>query len=207
MLNKISLFLSMMLITTFSHSEPRMINVNYGLLNYTYKTTSYTASFIQWNDEYAVTAKHVKNLPNSVYICGVGCDLQFFKHKASLPIIQWRDGIKGENVHLVGQNASRQETIITGFNTDRNVFDTDTKKYIGKLALATSVPGMSGGPIYGDDAKVIGMTIATVEKQLDNLGPNAYSVYIPYQTVIEQWNNFCHDNIMKNASIAQCQSK
>lgn len=81
MLNKISLFLSMMLITTFSHSEPRMINVNYGLLNYTYKTTSYTASFIQWNDEYAVTAKHVKNLPNSVYICGVGCDLQFLSIK------------------------------------------------------------------------------------------------------------------------------
>ena len=37
----------------------------------------YTASAVQWNDDYAVTTRHTPFLPDIAYSCSTGCDLAF----------------------------------------------------------------------------------------------------------------------------------
>jgi hypothetical protein len=164
------------------------LNINYGSLRYYYENIRYTASFTQWNEEYAVTAKHVEHLEGSVYICDYGCDLQFFKHKNTQQLPSWRNALANEKLIFVGQNGEQQKMVSVGINMDNSVKDTQTGIYMGKLARVTVIPGMSGGPVYGMDGRLVGMSFASVKKSLDNYGPNAYSLYIPYEVIQKQWN-------------------
>lgn len=54
----------------------------------------FVASSVQWNEDYAVSAKHTPFLRNIAYSCSTGCDLVFIKRKADNNIPEWRHSIK-----------------------------------------------------------------------------------------------------------------
>lgn len=164
--------------------------LTYGVLTSQYQKIIYNASYTQWNENYAITANHVKNVTNSVYSCSSGCDLQFFKKKNEKFKIAWRDAIKGEKLYFLGQDRYKQGRIKIGYNLDKNVLDSDTNRIIGKLAFVSVEEGMSGGPVYGEDGKIVGMSFAVVNKSLDRYGPYKYSVFIPYAMIKQQWNEY-----------------
>lgn len=188
--NILKLALSLSFIFNIAFASNQNIDINYGALRYYYENIQYTASFTQWNEDYAVTAKHVEHLAGSVYICNYGCDLQFFKHKNTQKNPLWRNALVNEKLIFVGQNAQQQRMVSLGVNIDTNVKDTETGIYMGKLARVTVIPGMSGGPVYGIDGKLVGMAFASVKKSLDEYGPNAYSLYIPYEIIEQQWKMY-----------------
>lgn len=166
----------------------------YGTLASQEKNIIYYASYTQWNEDYAVTANHVKNVKGRVFECSSGCDLQFFKKKASQFEPVWRDAVKGEQLFFVGQNKNREEKVKVGYNMGNTVLDENSKRIIGRLARVTVEEGMSGGPVYGSDGCLVGMTFAIVKKAIDENGPNYYSLYIPYAMIKQQWDEFLTQN-------------
>ncbi|MBD1588752.1 hypothetical protein HAQ06_19090 [Pseudomonas sp. C2L12B] len=60
-------------------------------------------SAVQWNQDYAVTVKHLPYLPGAAYQ-GSG-DVQFFKHNANGNLPVWRQYTHGETLTAVGFNS------------------------------------------------------------------------------------------------------
>lgn len=146
----------------------------------------YTASFVQWNDEYAVTAKHVVGVRDQAFVCEAGCDLQFFRHKAEAPFAQWRAAVPQEALKVVGFNIDRNIVISSGNDANESVTDSPTAAYayrIGKTAQKTA-GGMSGGPVYAADKKVVGMHIGAEQ------GAERSFIYVPYELVQAEWDKF-----------------
>lgn len=139
------------------------------------------ASYIQWNDEYAVTAHHVHNLEGVVHVCSTGCDLQFFRHKATSPVRSWRNRDNYEACTLMGISARGSVVVSTGQilnETDR--IDGQPDAYA--VTTAPAIPGMSGGPVYGSDGEVLGMTIGTF------MGPTGRkTLFLPYAIIDREW--------------------
>lgn len=173
------------------------------------KTTSFTengvrytkadiGSAVQWNEDYVVTAKHVDYVDGIEYKCGEGCDLQFVKKKAKGPIPQWRERVANENVTIVGTNMQKRVVVAKG--KDLDIYTTSNKNTNTDVYLSTAVTegGMSGGPVFGDDFKVVGiLTGATNGTDVEgNKVPelvgkgDAFSIYIPYSTIQAEWNKF-----------------
>lgn len=148
-----------------------------------------TASFVQWNDDYAVTASHVLYVDDVVHTCESGCDLKFFKHKADAPVAQWRDRVPNEPVVAVGLNINRENQRRTGNDMNVPVTDSADGSYTYYTTDARTVGGMSGGPVYGLDKKVIGMTLG--QTSWDDQGKIvAASTYLPYSLVQQEWNKY-----------------
>lgn len=190
---KINIFLILLLLCLNS-STLQARDLAYGVITSHFKNTIYNASYTQWNEEYAITANHVKNVSGSVYSCSSGCDLQFFKKKNENFDISWRDPVKGEKLYFLGQDKYKNDKIKLGVNVDKNVIDSDTNRIIGKLALVSVEEGMSGGPVYAEDGKLVGMSFAVVNKSLDKNGPYYYSVFIPYAMIKQQWEEYITKN-------------
>lgn len=148
-----------------------------------------TASFIQWNEDYAVTANHVLYVNDVVYTCSVGCDLKFFKHKADAPVAQWRDRVPNEKIVAVGLNINRESQFRTGKDINIPVSDSKDGSYTYYTTDARSVGGMSGGPVYGMDKKVIGMTLGSSAFEEKGKVLNV-STYLPYALVQQEWDKY-----------------
>lgn len=173
------------------------------------KTTSFTengvrytkadiGSAVQWNEDYVVTAKHVDYVDGIEYKCDEGCDLQFVKKKAKGPIPLWRERIANEEVTIVGTNMNKRVVVAKG--KDLDIYSTSSSNMNTNVYVSTAITegGMSGGPVFENDLKVVGiLTGATngidVEgnKLPELVGKgDVFSLYIPYSTIQAEWDKF-----------------
>lgn len=153
------------------------------------------ASAIQWNAEYAVTAKHTPFISGVVHE-GLG-DVVFFRHKAE-HAPQWRQFVPGEAVTAVGFNGLSMPvegrghalgSLIRLKGTGGGVF---YSVHDGPL-----VKGMSGGPLFADDGKVVGINVAYIAKdeidgarRPDLAGAERISVFMPYAEIDREWRRY-----------------
>ncbi len=153
------------------------------------------ASAIQWNEDYAVTAKHTPFLRNVVHE-GLG-DVVFFKHKAA-KVPQWRQFVPGESVTAVGFNSFMMPVQGKGRTLDSLVRLEGTP---GSVFYAVHdgpiTKGMSGGPVFADDGKVVGMNVAFIAKdgidarnRPDLADKARVSVFMSYSEIDKEWRRF-----------------
>lgn len=165
----------------------------------------FVASSVQWNEDYAVTAKHTPFLRNIAYTCSTGCDLVFIKRKADNNIPEWRHSVPNEKLTAYGITpiyipAKTQGTALaTKLQKDVEIND---KKSIElyKLNNMATIMGMSGGPIYGEDGKVVGITLGFVIKTLiskeklaalpELIKPSTISFMLQTEIIEREWKLF-----------------
>lgn len=150
---------------------------------------------VQWNEDYAVTVKHIPYIPGSVY--QGRSDVQFFRHKANgVPL--WRAYRPGEAVTAVGYNSLYMSVKGSGHALPAMV-RLDAKE--GNVMYGThdgpTAKGMSGGPVFTDDGKVVGITVAFLTrsdldaiKRPDLASQPRVSIFLPYAEISREWNRY-----------------
>jgi hypothetical protein len=152
-------------------------------------------SAVQWNEEYAVTVKHVPYLSGSVYQ-GRG-DMQFFKHPAS-SVPRWREFKAGEELTAVGFNPLYVPVKGSG-RASNSLVRLDAKD--GGVLYGThdgpTAKGMSGGPVFADDGDAVGINVAYLTggdlRDLDRpdmAGKPRLSIFMPYNEIKKEWRRF-----------------
>lgn len=157
-------------------------------------------SAIQWNKDYAVTAKHVSFAEGSVYTCSENCDIRFIKRKAESPLYRWRSPKPFEPIIFAGNSSGSKTHIsqgedlnialyMSGSKVENKPFTPDATNTVLYATNAKVVHGQSGGPVIGKDGEIIGMVIG--ETQVVQNGKEfIVSLYIPYNTIQKEWNKF-----------------
>ncbi len=149
-----------------------------------------TSTFVQWNDEYAVTVKHGKKIPHSVYI-SEEFDVQFIK-KASISKVKWNSPKDKEILSMEGFTKHRQKTPDVMVGPDAGITATYLSEKDGYRLVETTIQkGMSGGPVYNSNREVVGINIGFTAKQIKVVDKTAfYSVYLPYDIIKAEWEKF-----------------
>lgn len=145
-------------------------------------------AYIQMNDQYAMTAKHIETTPNVAYECSSGCDLVFFYNpdvNFKQPI--WRNPIIGEKVVQVGIDYQGKTVERTGRVLETYSKPSEQSKFYYMSTSSFTVKGMSGGPVYGQDNRMIGMTLGS-PKLKDEDGVN--SVFVSNEIIQYEWKKF-----------------
>jgi hypothetical protein len=130
----------------------------------------FAASSVQWNEDYAVSAGHTPFLSNVAYRCSTGCDLVFIKTKSTGNIPEWKHSITDEHITSYGNTStyltakSEGNVLKTRFIQESEGKNHKTRKEFYKINSSASVKGMSGGPVYSQDGKVVGITLGFVIK-------------------------------------------
>lgn len=165
----------------------------------------FVASSVQWNEDYAVTAKHTPFLRNIAYTCSTGCDLVFIKRKADNNIPEWRHSVPNEKLTAYGTSPLYipAKTVGTSMGTrlQKDVEMNDKKSIeLYKLNNMATIMGMSGGPIYGEDGKVVGITLGFVIKSLmsseklatvpELIKPSTISYMMQTEIIEREWKLF-----------------
>lgn len=161
-------------------------------------TQSRYGSGVQWNEDYVVTTKNVDFAHGSVQPCIKDCEIQFIKRKATAPVPDWRSHVANERITFVGIESEAR--FRAEFGMDLNV-KTYTETNTGTLLNVADnqiVNGMSGGPAYGLDGKVVGILTGSTEtanlRNSTNRNLNArgerLSVYLSYEDVQKEWVKF-----------------
>jgi len=153
------------------------------------------ASAIQWNEDYAVTAKHTPFLRNVAHE-GLG-DVVFFKHKAT-QVPHWRQYVPGESVTAVGFNSLMMPVQGKGRTLDSLVrLEGTPGSVFYSVHDGPMVKGMSGGPLFAEDGKVVGINVAFIPKdEIDNRNRPALadkarvSVFMSYSEIDKEWRRF-----------------
>lgn len=153
------------------------------------------ATAIQWNEEYAVTAKHTPFLRNVVHE-GLG-DVVFFKHKAN-KVPQWRQFVPGESVTAVGFNSFMMPVQGKGHTLASLVRLSGTPGSVFySVHDGPITKGMSGGPVFADDGNVVGMNVAYIAKDQidartrpDLADKQRISVFMSYSEIDKEWRRF-----------------
>jgi hypothetical protein len=150
---------------------------------------------VQWNDEYAVTVKHLPFVSGSVFQ-GRG-DVQFFRHKAaSAP--RWRQYQPGETVTAVGFNSlylpmqGEGKTLTAMVRLSANDGGVMYGTHTGSTAK-----GMSGGPVFAQDGSAVGISVAYLDqnrlqklKRADLSSQPQVSIFLPYAEINREWQRF-----------------
>ncbi|MDP9556547.1 UNVERIFIED_ORG: hypothetical protein J2W65_002183 [Pseudomonas parafulva] len=153
------------------------------------------ASAIQWNADYAVTAKHTPFLRNVVHE-GLG-DVVFFKHKAS-EIPHWRQYMPGETVTAVGYNSLMMPVQGKGHALSSLVrLDGTPGSVFYSVHDGPITKGMSGGPVFADDGSVVGINIAIIPtsgidaiRRPDLVGKDRVSVFMSFSEIDKEWRRY-----------------
>lgn len=159
----------------------------------------FQGSAIQWNDDYAVTAKHIPFLWNIAHK-GKG-DVVFFKHK-SKRVPEWRQYTAGEKLTAVGFSPFLVSMKGTGHAKASRVmllsFNDNISYGIGDMPI---VKGMSGGPVFGEDNRVVGINVAFLPESSylksnnpEITGSDRVSVFLPYDEILKEWNIFAMES-------------
>lgn len=152
-------------------------------------------SAVQWNEEYAVTVKHIPYLNGSVYQ-GRG-DIQFFKHSApSAPI--WREFRAGEQLTAVGFNPLYFPVKGTGTALPALVrLDAKDGGVLYGTHDGPTAKGMSGGPVFADDGDAVGINVAYLTQsdlrdldRADLVNLPRVSIFMPYNEINKEWRRF-----------------
>ncbi|MHC5352369.1 serine protease [Metapseudomonas furukawaii] len=155
----------------------------------------YVGSAVQWNQRYAVSAAHIPSLSNVVHRCSTGCDLVFIRRDAEGTPPTWRPAIAGEPLETVGQSPLLITVKGTGTSKTQRVRLNEKGDHTPyALSDAPVVEGMSGGPVYGADDAVVGMTVGIYLPRLP-LPPSlanseTLTVYVPYDIIQREWQLF-----------------
>lgn len=160
----------------------------------------FQASAIQWNDDYAVSAKHTPFLWNVAHT-GQG-DLVFFKHKSNT-VPQWRQHVGGETLTAAGLSTFLVPVKGTGRALGvRSRMEPLTDKTLYSFTEAPVVKGMSGGPVFGEDAKVVGITIGYLAERYYKKASNQeianskrLTVFLDYDEIRKEWNRFASESL------------
>lgn len=166
-------------------------NVEYGQIAVKEGISGVTNStFVQWNDEYAVTVKHGASVPRSVYISDE-FDVQFIK-KESIAKVKWNSPKDKEVLSMEGFTKYRQKTPDVMVGPDAGITATYFSEKDGYRLVETTIQkGMSGGPVYNSNREVVGINIGFTAKQIKVVDKTAfYSVYLPYDTIKAEWEKF-----------------
>lgn len=149
---------------------------------------------VQWNEEYAVTVKHIPFLSGSAYQ-GLG-DVQFIRHQAKgAPL--WREYTPGEMLTAVGFNSLYMPMKGRGEALPALVrLDASDNTFYGTHNGPTA-KGMSGGPVFAADGKAVGINVAFLTrgdlreiKRADLAGQRRVSIFMPYSAIALEWRRF-----------------
>lgn len=177
---KIYLFILCVLISGCSStSSPYLTIDNHGEI--------VNASFIQWNNDYAVTVKHIPQHPDYVYISGK-YDIQFFQHKG-IPV-KWANLKEKETIIFTGYSNSEYVSIQSK-DMGVSIKPKGNKIPVYRAGIATIMPGMSGGAVINSQDKVVGMNIGfTTEKVFFDNSYQKMSIFVPYHIIKSEWTNY-----------------
>lgn len=159
----------------------------------------FQGSAIQWNEDYAVTAKHIPFLWNVAHK-GRG-DLVFFKHK-SIKVPQWRPHIAGETLTAAGLSPFLipVKGIGKALAARAELADLNDKVHYA-FSDAPVVKGMSGGPVFGQDAKVVGITVGFIAERFykkaanqEIAGSKRFTIFMPYDEIQREWIKFTSES-------------
>ncbi|WP_300729096.1 serine protease [Pseudomonas sp.] len=155
----------------------------------------YSASAVQWNEDYAVSVRHTPHIANIAYSCSTDCDLVFIKHKAKDNYPLWRPPVLGESITAVGLSPFQMTT--TGKGKIYQTPFVNTAEHSGDLYGIHDAPlvrGMSGGPVIGSDGKALGINTGFYSVTLHDTivqshlrGAERVSVFIPYSIIAREW--------------------
>lgn len=153
-------------------------------------------SAVQWNEDYAVTVKHLPYVSGSEYQ-GRG-DVQFFRHKARAGAAQWRNFRPGEALTAVGYNGLYMRTEGHGQALPALVrLDAHDGGVMYGTHDGRTVKGMSGGPVLATDGTVVGINVANLDKgdlrsikRADLAGHEQVSIFLPYVQIQREWQRF-----------------
>lgn len=165
----------------------------------------YQGSAIQWNEDYAVTAKHIPFVFGLAHK-GKG-DIAFIRHRAT-SIPQWRQYTPGERLTAVGFSPFFLSMKSSGYAKISRVTLTDLNDNIPySVADMPLIKGMSGGPVFADDAKVVGISVAFIPKSMFEHSVNPeiaaserISVFISYEEIQKEWDAFARELQMQSSS-------
>jgi hypothetical protein len=152
-------------------------------------------SAVQWNEEYAVTVKHIPYLNGSVYQ-GRG-DIQFFRHPAPTAP-RWREFRAGEQLTAVGFNPLYVPVKGSGRALSALVrLDAKDGGVLYGTHDGPTAKGMSGGPVFADDGEAVGINVAYLTagdlSQLDRadlVSQPRVSIFLPYNEIKKEWRRY-----------------
>lgn len=166
----------------------------------------FTASSVQWNDEYAVSAQHTPFLSDVAYRCSTGCDLVFIKRKNKGLLPKWGHSFNNEKITFFGNTPmyltakSEGQVLKTRFIQECESKKHNKVREFYKLTTNSSLKGMSGGPAYGEKGEVVGIILGFINKPSSpashfKLSPELTKIdhisYILQTEIIErEWNIF-----------------
>lgn len=168
--------------STYSHKSYGQFISKNGMV---YKSIS---SYVQWNNEYAVTVKHSEVIGLIVYN-SQDYDVRFVKNKSSkIPV--WANPNKGDLLYMTGfTRAHQKQPTIRDGNDIGNIIIKEQKGYRAVKTLI--VKGMSGGPVFNTKNEVVGINIGYSSEQVFIDGQQTeLSIYLPYNIILAEWNKF-----------------
>ena len=183
---KVFLFICV-LIQGCASVDPTLPSVEFGLVGNKFPDTKF-GTYTQWNENYAVTARHVGKQNNTAYQ-SKELDVQFVKIPSSIKP-KWGNFIFGEQVTMKGYTLGEKPTLFTvsGYTVDYGLYYNRSRNYA--LIDSGIQSGMSGGPVYNSKNEIVGISIGYTQEIATTKGSSIHSIVLPYSEIKKEWDKF-----------------